>query len=62
VSDSDPNYDERGRWVRTDRPEMLSDRLGYPSSVGDKDWRRVKARREQPAEGTRPNPSDGDQS
>lgn len=24
------------------RPEMLSDRLGYPGSVGDEDWRRIQ--------------------
>jgi hypothetical protein len=24
-----------------DRPEMLSDRLGYPSSVGDEDYKRL---------------------
>ncbi len=26
------------------RPEMLSDRLGYPSSVGDADWRDMQER------------------
>jgi hypothetical protein len=24
------------------RPEMLSDRLGYPASVGDEDWKNHK--------------------
>lgn len=28
----------KGHWVRTDRPEMLSDRLGYPPERGDMDW------------------------
>lgn len=31
-------YDADGRWARTDRPEMLSDRLGYPPERGDEDW------------------------
>lgn len=44
---ADENYDERGRWVRQDRPEMLSDRLGYPSERGDQDWLRISAVRDQ---------------
>lgn len=42
----DENYDEGGRWIREDRPEMLSDRLGYPSERGDEDWLRISAARE----------------
>lgn len=45
------SYDSRGRWVREDRPEMLSDRLGYPAEVGDEDWKRVAATRKQPEMG-----------
>lgn len=29
-----------------DRPEMLSDRLGYPSTVGDEDYKRLAANME----------------
>jgi hypothetical protein len=27
-------YDASGRWTRTDRPEMLSDRLGNVARIG----------------------------
>lgn len=36
------DYVVRPRTVIGMRPEMLSDRLGYPSSVGDEDWRRIQ--------------------
>ncbi len=43
-------YDNEGRWTRTDRPELPSDRLGYPPEVGDADWPALKAAREARAE------------
>lgn len=30
--------------AKPERPEMLSDRLGYPASVGDEDWQRIEDR------------------
>lgn len=33
-----------------DRPEMLSDRLGYPPERGDEDWAAIKAARKAAAE------------
>lgn len=51
---SDENYDDRGRWIREDRPEMLSDRLGYPGKVGDEDWQRIEGAHEQAESGTVP--------
>lgn len=59
MPNSDSNYDDRGRWTREDRPEMLSDRLGYDTSVGDDDWKRIAATREQAQGEIRPKPSDG---
>jgi 8-oxo-dGTP pyrophosphatase MutT (NUDIX family) len=32
-------------WSRTDRPELVSDRLGYPADVGDEAWQRIQAAR-----------------
>lgn len=54
MPDTSTGYDGQGRWIREDRPEMLSDRLGYPPERGDEDWQRIKAAREQvssPTEG-----------
>jgi hypothetical protein len=47
------NYDDCGNWIREDRPELLSDRLGYPSERGDEDWARIQAAREQCPENER---------
>lgn len=44
-------YDARGRWTRTDRPELLSDRLGYPPERGDEDWAATEAARNEAAAG-----------
>lgn len=31
-------------WPAGERPEMLSDRLGYPASVGDEGWERLRCK------------------
>ncbi len=38
--------DGHGRWTRTDRPELISDRLVHPPEIGDADWLALKAARE----------------